>query len=57
MSKKETAENEIHVTSEGQIKMYLGYAVRVLTMTNMRNLIIHAKGNAVVKALILIEII
>jgi hypothetical protein len=31
--KAPTEENEIRVTSKGQIKKYLGYALRVLTKT------------------------
>jgi len=45
------------VTSKGQIKKYLGYALRVLTKTDHKNLNIRATGNAIVKALILIEIV
>ena len=55
--KTKTEENEIRVTSKGQIKKYLGYALRVLTKTEMRDLKIRATGNAIVKALILIEIV
>jgi len=55
--KVETAPNEIRVTSKGQIKKYLGYALRVLTKTDMKDLRIRATGNAIVKALILIEIV
>jgi len=55
--KTKTEENEIRVTSKGQIKKYLGYALRVLTKTDMRDLKIRATGNAIVKALILIEIV
>ena len=32
--KEKTEENEIRVTSKGQIKNYLGYAFRVLEKTN-----------------------
>lgn len=55
--KTKTEENEIRVTSKGQIKKYLGYALRVLTKTDMKSLVIKATGNAIVKALILIEIV
>ena len=55
--KAKTEENEICVTSKGQIKKYLGYALRVLTKTDSKNLNIRATGNAIVKALILIEIV
>ena len=53
----ETAQNEIRVTSKGQIKKYLWYALRVLTKTELKDLRIRATGNAIVKALILIEIV
>jgi DNA-binding protein len=36
---------------------YLGYALRVLTKTDTRNLIIRSTGNAMFKALVLIEIV
>jgi len=51
------AENEIKITSKGQIKNYLGYAFRIFNKTNHRNLKIRATGNAIVKALILIELV
>ena len=45
------------MTAKGQIKKYLGYALRVLTKTDLRSLEIRATGNAIVKALILIELV
>ena len=50
------------MTSRGQIKKYLGYALRLLTKPDtekpeVRDLRIRATGNAIVKALILIEIV
>jgi DNA-binding protein len=53
----QTAENEIRVAASGQIKKYLGYAFRILTKTDHKDLKIRATGNAIVKALILIELI
>jgi len=55
--KEKTAENEIRVTSKGQIKNYLGYAFRILNKTDHKDLIIKATGNAIVKAVILIELV
>jgi DNA-binding protein len=55
--KTKTAENEIRITSRGQIKKYLGYALRVFNKTEHKSLVIKATGNAIVKALILIEIV
>jgi DNA-binding protein len=55
--KAKTVENEIRITSKGQIKKYLGYALRVLNKTDHREVLIKATGNAIVKALILIEIV
>lgn len=52
-----TAENEIRVAAKGQIKNYLGYAFRILNKTDHRSLKIRATGNAIVKALILIELV
>jgi DNA-binding protein len=51
------AENEIKINSKGPIKNYLGYALRILNKTNHRNVKIRATGNAIVKALILIELV
>ena len=51
------AENEIKITSKGQIKNYLGYAFRIFNKTSHRSLKIRATGNAIVKALILIELV
>lgn len=55
--KIKTEENEIRVTSKGQIRKYLGYALRVLVKEGIEDLVIRATGNAIVKALILIEIV
>lgn len=55
--KEKTDENEIRVTAKGQIKNYLGYAFRVLTKTSHTKLVIKATGNAIVKALILVELV
>ena len=55
--KPKTEENEIRVTSKGQIKKNLGYALRVFTKTDIRTLDIRATGNAIVKALILVELV
>jgi len=52
-----TAENEIRVQAKGQIKNYLGYAFRILNKTDHKSLKISATGNAIVKALILIELV
>jgi ribonucleases P/MRP protein subunit RPP25 len=57
--KVKTEENEIRVTSKGKIKSYLGYALRIFDAekANLRSLKIRATGNAIVKALILIELV
>ncbi len=55
--KQKTAENEIRVTAKGQIKNYLGYAFRILNKTDYRSVTVKATGNAIVKALILTELI
>jgi DNA-binding protein len=55
--KEKTEDNEIRVTSKGQIRSYLGYAFRILEKTEHKSLIISATGNAIVKALILIELV
>jgi high-affinity nickel permease len=36
--KTKTEENEIRITSKGMIKKYLGYALRVLTKTDHKEL-------------------
>lgn len=51
------AENEIKISTKGLIKNYLGYAFRIFNKTNHRNLKIRATGNAIIKALILIELV
>lgn len=45
------------VAAKGKIKSYLGYAFRILNKTDYRQLKIKATGNAIVKALILVELI
>lgn len=45
------------MTAKGQIKSYLGYAFRVLNKTDHTSLVIKATGNAIVKAVILTELI
>lgn len=55
--KDPTIENEIRVMAKGQIKKYLGYALRILTKTDFKSLEIRGTGNAIVKALILIELV
>jgi DNA-binding protein len=56
-NEKSTPENEIMVAAKGHIKNYLGYAFRILNKTDHRKLTIRATGNAIVKALILIELV
>jgi ribonuclease P/MRP protein subunit RPP25 len=55
--KEKTEENEIRVTSKGFIRNYVTYAEKVLEKEDQRSLIISATGNAIVKALILIEMV
>lgn len=55
--KQKTEENEIRVTAKGQIKKQLAYALRILQATDYRNIEIRGTGNAIVKALILIELV
>lgn len=45
------------MAAKGQIKNYLGYAFRILNKTDHKSLKIRATGNAIVKALILIELV
>lgn len=45
------------MAAKGQIKNYLGYAFRILNKTHHKSLTIRATGNAIVKALILIELV
>ena len=51
------ADNEIRVAAKGQTKSYLGYALLIFNKTEHRDLTIKATGNAIVKALILIELV
>ena len=54
---KQTPENEIRVKAKGQIQDNLRYAFRIFKETNFTFLKISATGNAIVKALILIELV
>ena len=53
--KDKTEENEIRVTSKGRVENYFHYAKKILEEEQHKSLIISATGNAIVKALILIE--
>jgi ribonucleases P/MRP protein subunit RPP25 len=55
--KAKTEENEIRVTAKGQINKYVSYARRIFEKTDFRTLNIRGTGNAIVKALILIEMV
>jgi ribonuclease P/MRP protein subunit RPP25 len=55
--KEKTEENEIRVQAKGKITSYLGYALRIFNKTEFKFLTIKATGNAIVKALILIELV
>ena len=52
-----TNDNEIRVTAKGQIKKYLGYALSAFNKREMESIEIRGTGNAIVKALILIELV
>ena len=52
-----TAENEIRVAVVGKVSSYLGYAFRILNKSDHKSLTIRATGTAIVKALILIELV
>ena len=56
-AKERTQENEIRITSKGQIRNYLNYAQKILQTTDHKSIIISATGNAIVKALILVELV
>lgn len=55
--KEKTEDNEIRITAKGQIRNYQGYAEKVLQKPEHDSIVISATGNAIVKALILIELI
>jgi len=55
--REDTAENEIRVAAGGQVSKYLGYAFRILNRSTFKHISIRATGNAIVKALILIELV
>ncbi len=55
--KEDTAENEIKVAAGGQVRNYFGYAFRILNRSSFKFITIRATGNAIVKALILIELV
>ena len=49
--------NEIRVSQQGQVSAYLGYAIKVLNKSESASLTVKAEGNAIVKALILVELV
>jgi DNA-binding protein len=55
--KERTNDNEIRVTAKGQIKKYLGYALSAFNKRSFEQIEIRGTGNAIVKALILIELV
>ena len=55
--KTQTEKNEIRVTAKGDIRSKFNYAEKLITKENLRILEIRGTGNAIVKALILIEMI
>lgn len=55
--KIKSEDNEVRVTSKGSIKASLVYASQILQSEDHKELIITAAGNAIVKALILIELV
>lgn len=57
VSEDTAAENEIRVAVGGQVSNYLGYAFRILNKSQHEELVIKSTGNAMVKALILIELV
>lgn len=57
-TKEETKENEIKVAGNGQVPKYLSYALRILKHSDKYNSItIRASGNAIVKAMQIVELI
>jgi DNA-binding protein len=56
-TKEPSAENEIKVTSKGQIMNYVQYANRILTKTDHKTIIVKAMGKAIIKAVILVEVL
>ena len=55
--REKAPEHEIRVTAKGQIKKYLGYALSAFGKRNMPTIEVRGTGNAIVKALILIELV
>ncbi|ORX91844.1 hypothetical protein K493DRAFT_409116 [Basidiobolus meristosporus CBS 931.73] len=49
-------ENEIHITSHGKIKSYISYATKLLEEKKHESILFLAKGNAVTKAISVVEI-
>ena len=43
--------------AKGRINSYLGYALRIFNRTDFKSITVKATGNAIVKALILIELV
>jgi ribonuclease P/MRP protein subunit RPP25 len=59
VGERKTEENEIRVTSKGQLRGYVRYAINILTKEDSTHeeIVVKATGNAIVKGLILVEII
>ena len=55
--KVKAAENEIRVSVNGEIRKYLGYAHYVLEKSGNKFLTIKATGNAIGKAMTLVELV
>jgi ribonucleases P/MRP protein subunit RPP25 len=55
---EETKENEIKVAGNGQVPKYLSYALRILKHSDKyESITIRASGNAIVKAMQIVELI
>lgn len=57
MNSSEKGNNEIRVAQTGQVSSYLGFALKVLNKSESASVTVKAEGNAIVKALILVELV
>lgn len=55
--KVKTEENEIRVATESEIRRLLGYAHHILSKDTIKDLTIRSTGNAINRAVILVELI
>ncbi len=52
-----TEQNEMRITAKGSMRKYIGYATKLLSEPDFKEMHIMATGNAIAKSVILVEMI